>query len=86
GDRVRDKLGSGIAVLGGVFQGKVVLLVMVSKDLTKQFQAGKIVKEVAAIVGGGGGGRPDMAQAGGSDINKLPEAIEAVAGIIAGQA
>ena len=86
GDRVRDKLGSGIAVLGGVFQGKVVLLVMVSKDLTKQFQAGKIVKEVAAIVGGGGGGRPDMAQAGGSDIAKLPEAIAAVAGIVAGQA
>ena len=86
GDRVRDKLGSGIAVLGGEFQGKVVLLVMVSKDLTKQFQAGKIVKEVAAIVGGGGGGRPDMAQAGGSDVTKLPEAIAAVAGVVARQA
>ncbi len=86
GDRVRDKLGSGIAVLGGVFEGKVVLLVMVSKDLTKQFQAGKIVKEVAAMVGGGGGGRPDMAQAGGSKVDKLPAAIAAVAGIVAGQA
>ena len=86
GDRIRDKLGSGIAVLGGVYQDKVVLLAMVSKDLTKQFQAGKIVKEVAAIVGGGGGGRPDMAQAGGSDVAKLSEAIAAVAGIVSGQA
>ena len=86
GDRVRDKMGSGIAVLGGVFQGKVVLLVMVSKDLTKQFQAGRIIKEVAAIVGGGGGGRPDMAQAGGTEVEKLPAAIAAVAGIVAAQA
>jgi len=86
GDRVRDKLGSGIAVLGGVFNGKVALLVMVSKDLIKQFQAGKIVKEVAALVGGGGGGRPDMAQAGGTEVAKLPDAIAAVAGIVAAQA
>ncbi len=86
GDRVRDKLGSGIAVLGGVFNGKVALLVMVSKDLTKRFQAGAIVKEVAALVGGGGGGRPDMAQAGGTEVAKLPSAIAAVAGIVAAQA
>ena len=82
GDRVRDKLGSGIAVLGGVFEGKVSLLAIVSKDLTKAYHAGKIVKEVAALVGGSGGGRPDMAQAGGSETGKLAEALAAVPGII----
>jgi len=83
GDRVRDGLGSGVAVLGGVFDGKVSLLVMVSKDLTGRFHAGQIVKEIAAIVGGSGGGRPDMAQAGGSMADKLPEALEKAGGIIA---
>ncbi|MEJ2031594.1 MAG: alanine--tRNA ligase [Deltaproteobacteria bacterium] len=82
GDRVRDKMDSGIAVLGGVAQGKAALLVLVSKDLTDRYQAGKIVKEVAAIVGGSGGGRPDMAQAGGPLVDKLPEAITAVGGIV----
>ena len=85
GDRVRDKLGSGIAVLGGIYQGKVALLVMVSKDLTKRFQAGAIVKEVAGMVGGSGGGRPDMAQAGGTEVDKLPRALAAVADIVAAQ-
>ena len=82
GDKVRDKMGSGIAVLGGELNGKVSLLAIVSKDLTKQYQAGKIIKEVAGIVGGGGGGRPDMAQAGGTMVDKLPEALKAVVGII----
>lgn len=85
GDKVRDGLSSGIAVLGGVFEGKVSLLVMVTKDLTSRFHAGQIVKEVAAVVGGSGGGRPDMAQAGGTMADKLPEALSAVSGIIAGQ-
>jgi alanyl-tRNA synthetase len=86
GDRVRDKLGAGIAVLGGEFQGKVALLAIVGKDLTKRFHAGNIVKEVAAKVGGRGGGRPDMAQAGGTMVDKLPEALDSVAEIIARQA
>lgn len=86
GDRVRDRIGTGITVLGGEFDGKVALLAIVSKDLTKRFHAGNIVKEVAAIVGGRGGGRPDMAQAGGSMVDKLPEALDSVAGIIARQA
>ncbi|PKN46871.1 MAG: alanine--tRNA ligase, partial [Deltaproteobacteria bacterium HGW-Deltaproteobacteria-16] len=85
GDRVRDGLGSGIAVLGGVFEGKVSLLAMVTKDLSSRFHAGQIVKEVAAMVGGSGGGRPDMAQAGGTMADKLPEALAAVPGIIAAQ-
>ncbi|MFZ5773425.1 MAG: alanine--tRNA ligase [Thermodesulfobacteriota bacterium] len=82
GDRVRDRLGSGVAVLGGILNDKVSLLVMVSKDLTATIQAGNIIKEVAQLVGGGGGGRPDMAQAGGTMPDKLPQALQAVFGII----
>ncbi|MDR9501842.1 MAG: alanine--tRNA ligase [Desulfurivibrionaceae bacterium] len=81
-DKIRDQMGSAIAVLGGELGGKVSLLAMVSKDLTKQFQAGAIVKEVAALVGGSGGGRPDMAQAGGTMVDKLPEALAQVPAII----
>jgi alanyl-tRNA synthetase len=82
GDRVRDKLGSGVAVLGGILHDKVSLLAMVSKDLTNTIQAGNIIKEVAQLVGGGGGGRPDMAQAGGTMPDKLPQALQAVFAII----
>lgn len=82
GDKVRDRMGTAIAVLGGELNGKVSLLTLVSKDLTKEFQAGAIIKEVAAIVGGSGGGRPDMAQAGGTMVDKLPEALSAVPAII----
>lgn len=82
GDKIRDKMGSAIAVLGGELGGKVSLLTIVSKDLTTQFKAGAIVKEVAAIVGGSGGGRPDMAQAGGTMVDKLPEALATVPAIV----
>ncbi len=82
GDRVRDRLDSGVAVLGGVFNDKVSLLAIVSKDLTGTIQAGGIVREVAAIVGGGGGGRADMAQAGGTMVDKLPEALARVGSIV----
>ncbi len=82
GDRVRDMIGSGIAVLGGELKGKVSLLAIVSKDLTADYHAGSIVKEVAKMVDGSGGGRPDMAQAGGSMVDKLPEAIAAVPEIV----
>ena len=84
GDKVRDAMQSGIAVLGGEFGGKAALLALVSKDLTDRIKAGALVKEVAAIVGGKGGGRPDMAQAGGPMPDKLPEAMQAVSGIVAG--
>jgi alanyl-tRNA synthetase len=82
GDRVRDKMGSGVAVLGGVLGDKISLLAIVTKDLTKKLHAGDIVKEIAAKVGGSGGGRPDMAQAGGTLPDKLPEALDSVFGII----
>jgi alanyl-tRNA synthetase len=82
GDKIRDKLGSGIVVLGGEYQGKAALLAMVSKDLTDTYKAGDIIKKVSALVGGSGGGRPDMAQAGGPHPDKLNDALGAVYEII----
>ena len=75
GDKVRDKIRSGVILLGSTVGGKCMLLCMVTKDLTGRYHAGNIVKEIAPIVGGSGGGRPDMAQAGGSNPEKLSEAI-----------
>jgi alanyl-tRNA synthetase len=83
-DNLRDKMGSGVLVLGSADDGKVSLCVGVTKDLTDRVKAGDIVKQVAPIVGGGGGGRPDMAQAGGKNPEKLPEAIDKAPEIIAG--
>jgi len=74
-DRYRDRISSGIVVLGSAAEAKALLIVIVSKDLVKRFHAGKIVKALAAMVGGGGGGRPDMAQAGGSQPQNLPGAL-----------
>ena len=59
-----------MVVLGGSHKGKAALLVMVSKDLTDRVHAGKIVGELAKLIGGRGGGRPDMAQAGGPDVDQ----------------
>jgi alanyl-tRNA synthetase len=77
-DQLRDKLKSGVVVLGGVSDGKVALVAAVTADLVSRVQAGKIISHIAAIVGGRGGGKPDMAQAGGSDAGKLDEALDAV--------
>jgi alanyl-tRNA synthetase len=83
GDKVRDRMGSGAALLGGEFDGKAALLALVSKDLTATIKAGEIVSAAAAIVGGKGGGRADMAQAGGPMADKLPEAMRAMPTIVA---
>ncbi len=82
-DKFKDKIKSGVVVLGAESSGKALLIAIVTKDLTKQFKAGDIVKKTAAIVGGGGGGRPDMAQAGGTKPEKLEEALAAVYDMIA---
>jgi alanyl-tRNA synthetase len=74
-DSLRDKLPSGVLVLGSAEDGKASLCVSVSKDLVGKVRAGDIVKQLAPIVGGGGGGRPDMAQAGGKNPENLAEAI-----------
>jgi alanyl-tRNA synthetase len=71
-DQLRDKLGSGVVVLGSASNGNVSLIVGVTKDLTSRIQAGKVVGAVAQKVGGKGGGRPDLAEAGG----KNPEALD----------
>lgn len=76
-DLLRDRLGSGVIVLGSIMGDKVSLVAAVTKDLQNSgLHAGKLIKEVAAVVGGSGGGRPDMAQAGGKNPAKLGEALE----------
>src|SRR5262245_32887250 len=74
-DSLRDRLGSGVVVIASENDGKVSLVVSVTKDLTSRIQAGRIVKEIAPIVGGGGGGRPDFAEAGGKDPSRIDELI-----------
>jgi alanyl-tRNA synthetase len=74
-DQLRDKLGSGVVVMGSASDGRVALLVGVTKDLTGRLQAGKIIRPIAERVGGSGGGRPDMAEAGGKNPDKLDSAL-----------
>lgn len=82
---LKNRLESGVIVLGSAGDDKVNFVVAVTKDLVgRGLQAGKIVKEVAAITGGGGGGRPELAQAGGKDVSKLGEAIEKSKEILVG--
>jgi alanyl-tRNA synthetase len=85
GDKLRDKLGKSIVVLGSTKDSKVIFIVMASKDaIATGAHAGNIVKAIAKLAGGGGGGRPDMAQAGGKDSSKAREALDAAYGIIEG--
>jgi alanyl-tRNA synthetase len=84
--KFQDKLKSGIVVLGSDATEKVMLIALVTKDLTKRFPAGEIIKAIAPVVGGSGGGRPDMAQAGGPDKDKLSAALEHVYAVIAQKA
>ena len=77
-DRLKDKLGSAVIVLGSARDGKVSLVAGVTRDLTDKIRAGDLVREVAAQVGGKGGGRADMAQAGGNRPEALPGALAAV--------
>jgi alanyl-tRNA synthetase len=74
-DNFRNKLGTGVVVIGSVTEGKVAVIVGVTKDLTGKLQAGKIVGQVAQKVGGSGGGRPDMAEAGGKNPEALDQAL-----------
>ncbi len=74
-DKFKDRLQSGIVVLGSAAGDKVFLIVGVTKDLVKKYQAGEIIKPIATLVGGSGGGRPDLAQAGGTATDKLDQAL-----------
>jgi alanyl-tRNA synthetase len=81
-DNLRSKLGSGVVVLGSTSDGKVALIVGVTKDLTSRVQAGKIIGPVAERVGGSGGGRPDMAEAGGKNPENLDDALAQVPAVV----
>ncbi|MBQ76795.1 MAG: alanine--tRNA ligase [Gammaproteobacteria bacterium] len=81
-DRLKNKLGTGVVVLGSVNDGKVSLIAGVTKDLTGKVNAGELINHVASQVGGKGGGRPDMARAGGTDADALPAALDSVADFV----
>jgi alanyl-tRNA synthetase len=81
-DQLRDKIGSGVVILGSASNGNVALIVGVTKDLTSRVQAGKIVGKVAEKVGGKGGGRPDLAEAGGKDASALDGALDGAYGVV----
>jgi alanyl-tRNA synthetase len=82
-DHVRDKIGSGVALLGAKADGKSILIALVTKDLTKRFHAGNIVKKIATDLGGSGGGREDMAQAGGPEDADLEKALSSLDKLLA---
>jgi alanyl-tRNA synthetase len=81
-DQLRDKLGSGVVVVGSAADGNVSLIAGVTKDLTSRIQAGKVVGAVAEKVGGKGGGRPDLAEAGGKDMAALDSALDSVYNVV----
>jgi len=83
-DQLKDRLKSGIIVLGAKSEGKAMLACVVTKDLVGRFKAGDIIRELSTIVGGKGGGRPDMAQGGGGKPEALGEAFQAVDRLIEG--
>jgi alanyl-tRNA synthetase len=83
-DQLRDKIGSGVVVLGSATNGNVALIVGVTKDLTSRIQAGKVIGPVAQKVGGKGGGRPDLAEAGGKDASALDAALGEAYGVVEG--
>ena len=77
-DKLKNQLGDSVILLAAVEDGKVSLIAGVAKSISKQFPAGALMKDVAAQVGGKGGGRPDMAQGGGTEPEKLDEALKTV--------
>jgi alanyl-tRNA synthetase len=81
-DQLRDKIGSGVVVLGSASNGNVSLIVGVTKDLTSRVQAGKVIGPVAQKVGGKGGGRPDLAEAGGKDAAALDSALDGAYAVV----
>ena len=85
-DQLKDRLGSGVVVLGAVQGDKVHLVAGVTQDLTATLKAGELIRPVAELVGGRGGGRPDFAQAGGNKPEQVDEALALVAGLVAAAA
>ena len=81
-DQLKSRIESGIVLLGSKSQGKVSLIVGVTPDLTKRYHAGELIKKISVLIGGTGGGRPDFAQAGGTNADKLDEALRAIEDLI----
>jgi alanyl-tRNA synthetase len=81
-DTLKERIGSGVVVLGCEHEGKAGLLVAVTDDLLSRFKAGELIRSLAAIVDGKGGGKPELAQAGGNCPERLNEALESVYGLI----
>jgi alanyl-tRNA synthetase len=85
GDRVRDRLQSGVVALAMQGDGKVTWVTMVTKDLVGRVHAGHLARDLAKLTGGGGGGRPDMAEAGGKDPTRIPDALDKLPALVSGQ-
>jgi alanyl-tRNA synthetase len=81
-EQLRDKLGDSVVLVAGVSDGKAQLVLTVSKGIVARVRAGDVIRPIAQLVGGSGGGRPDMAQAGGTDPARLDEAIESLYGVV----
>jgi alanyl-tRNA synthetase len=81
-DTLLARIKSGVVVIGRANDGKVSLIVRTSDDLTKKVPAGQVIKELAPLIGGKGGGKPDMAEGGGNQPEKLAEALEASYGVV----
>jgi alanyl-tRNA synthetase len=81
-DQLKDKLGTAVVVLGSIDDGKVKLAVGVTKDTVSRIRAGDLIQSIATVIGGKGGGRPDFAQAGGSEKNKIDKALELASDLI----
>ena len=81
-DRIKDKIGSGVILLGARSEGRALLTCVVTKDLTGRYKAGEIIKRLSVVVGGKGGGRPDMAQGGGSKPGELAKALATLEDLI----
>jgi alanyl-tRNA synthetase len=81
-DRLKDRMGSGILLLGAEGDGKAMILCAVTPDLLPKYSAQKLIQEIAGLVGGKGGGRPDMAQAGGPRLEGLDSALEKIYALI----
>jgi alanyl-tRNA synthetase len=83
-DELKQRIGSGVVLLASRHEGKVALALGVTADIASRFPAGRLIKGLAECVGGSGGGRPDFAQAGGSQPENLPRALDLLAPLLAG--
>jgi alanyl-tRNA synthetase len=81
-DDLKNKLGSGVVVIGSAAEGKALIVASVTKDLVGRVQAGALIKELAPVIGGGGGGRPDFAQSGGPGTGELDKALDLVPALV----